>query len=65
MTKLNIDRENNGYSVNYIAEKVDYRNVQEIFELITDLYDRQGSFGDGDGFPVYKIEFHGYFKEGE
>lgn len=65
MTKLNIDREGNGYSVNYIAEKVDYRDVQEIFELITDLYDRQGSAKAGYEFNVRHIEFNGQFKERE
>lgn len=62
MTKLNIDREGNGYDVNYIAENVDYIDVREISELIADLYSREGSFGDEDDFIVNKVEFHGHFK---
>lgn len=65
MTKLNIDRLGDSFAVDYTADDVELRDAQEIIELIVDLYDRQGSFEDGEDFTVCRIEFHGHFKARE
>lgn len=65
MTKLNIDRVGESkpmYAIDYAADGVEIGDVREIMELITDLYERQGSFKQGEEFVVSKVEFHGHFK---
>lgn len=62
MMELNIDRVGNSYAIDYSADNVVIRDAQEILEMIVDLYDRHGSFGDGEDFTVSKVEFHGHFK---
>lgn len=65
MTEVNIDRVGDSFAVDYTADGVELRDAQEIIELIVDLYERQGSFGDGENFTVSGIEFHGHFKARE
>lgn len=62
MMELNIDRVGDSFTVDYTAEGIEIRDVQDILNMIVDLYDRQGAVRDGDDFPVSKIEFHGQFK---
>lgn len=62
MTELNIDRVGDSYAVDYSADGVEFRDTEEIIELIDGLYNRQGSVKAGDEFIVSKVEFHGHFK---
>ena len=62
MTELKIDKVGNRYTVHYSAEGVDFQSAQEIIELITGVYERQGSFSGDDDFIVSKITFYGHFK---
>lgn len=59
MTDLNIDRLDSEYIVHYEAENVEFTDVTEIIEVITDWYNRYSSINED--FKVGRIEFHGRF----
>lgn len=61
MTELNIDRMDGEYIVHYEAENVEFTDVTEIIEVITDWYNRYSSINED--FKVGRIEFHGRFNE--
>lgn len=61
MTELNINRVDGQYNVHYKAEHVEFTDVTEIIEVITDWYNRYSSINED--FKVGRIEFHGRFKE--
>ena len=65
MTKLNIDRVDDSYVVDYSAECVEFIGVQEIIDVLSNLYYRQGLSKTGEEFVVSKVELHGHFKERE
>lgn len=65
MTKLNIDRVGDSYTVDYSAAGIEFIDTEEFIELIDTLYNRQGSVQSGDKFIVNKFEFHGQFKAKE
>lgn len=61
MTELNIDRLDDGeYVVHYAADKVEFTDVTEIIEVITNWYTRYASINED--FTVGRVEFHGRFK---
>lgn len=62
MTEVNIDRVGDSYAIDFSAECVDFLDVQEIIEVISNIYDRQGSVKTGEEFVVSKVELHGHFK---
>ena len=62
MTEVNIDRVGDSYAIDFSAECVDFLDVHEIIEVISNMYDRQGSSKSGEEFIVSKVELHGHFK---
>lgn len=62
MTKLNIDRVGDSYAIDFSAECIEFLDVQEIIEVLFNLYERHGSSKTGDEFVVSKVELHGHFK---
>lgn len=62
MTDVNIVRVGDSYSIDFSAEYVEFIDVQEIIEVLENIYIRQRSLKEGEIFTVSKIEFHGHFK---
>lgn len=62
MTEVNIDRVGDSYAIDFSAECVEFIDVQEIIEVLFNLYERQGASKTGEEFIVSKVELHGHFK---
>lgn len=60
MTELTLDQKDGTYIVHYEAQKVEFTDVTEIFEVITDWYNRYSSINED--FSISEVEFHGRFK---